>query len=344
MEDPGFRKSIRDALARGVRVRLIKDAQPVKKETCQIFERPKSSDTPDCVDYKRLAMDIRANGGAVIPFNKSNLCGKIPRLPVNPSGTAGSAGSGCFQHGKMVISDSTFALISTGNFNQSNLCTTTDPLDACNRDFTAVINAQDIVRTLQTVFEHDLIGRPYDLAAIIAPVAERLTVSPLSLQPLLSFIKSARKSIAIANQYLHEPNINNALIEAAGQGIQVRVLVSSLCAFGKPSPQRAKSARDQFTEFDSAGIQSRFFTDAIKINGHPGYYHAKAIVVDGTRAWVGSVNGSTSAVSKNREFGIFFNDTASVQFLMGWIKHDFSDPGSETWRDSLKCAKDNPHH
>jgi phosphatidylserine/phosphatidylglycerophosphate/cardiolipin synthase-like enzyme len=95
-----------------------------------------------------------------------------------------------------------------------------------------------------------------------------------------------------------------------------------------------------FEGFDSSGIESRLFTRQIAINGHPGYLHAKAIIVDGARGWVGSVNGSVNATSKNREFGVFFSDEPSVQFVLNWIKHDFTDAGSETWKESLSCTKD----
>jgi len=84
------------------------------------------------------------------------------------------------------------------------------------------------------------------------------------------------------------------------------------------------------------------FTDLQKVGGMPGYMHAKAIVIDEKRAWVGSINGSTTAVNKNREFGVFFDDTAAVRKLIAQMQEDFTSPNSESWHEGLMCAKDTP--
>jgi phosphatidylserine/phosphatidylglycerophosphate/cardiolipin synthase-like enzyme len=82
------------------------------------------------------------------------------------------------------------------------------------------------------------------------------------------------------------------------------------------------------------------FTREILIDGNPGYLHAKVMVADGNRAWLGSVNGSNAATSNNREFGVFFNNAAWVQALDAQITADRNAAGAESWQQSLSCEKD----
>ena len=82
------------------------------------------------------------------------------------------------------------------------------------------------------------------------------------------------------------------------------------------------------------------FTKGILINGTPGYLHAKVMVADGARAWIGSVNGSDTATSDNREFGIFFSTPADVEALDQQIIADHNAAAAETWQQSLACTKD----
>jgi phosphatidylserine/phosphatidylglycerophosphate/cardiolipin synthase-like enzyme len=81
------------------------------------------------------------------------------------------------------------------------------------------------------------------------------------------------------------------------------------------------------------------FNKNIEIYGKHGYLHAKAIIVDDKKAWMGSVNGSTEALTLNREFGIFFKDAHNVHKLAFEMNKDFRDPNAETWEESFDCAE-----
>lgn len=240
-------------------------------------------------------------------------------------------------------------MLSTGNFNPTNLCnpegTSQGELSTCNRDFSVISTDPQVIYLLNEIFEQDFKGAAYDLLSILArPEARKITVSPHSLNPILSFIASAKSSIEIENQYLRNAEMNQALIEAARRGVKIRLLVNSICIFNRPDPVRDADAIKQwtrtFTAFDQAGIQSRNFTRKIQIAGRSGYLHSKVIVVDQKRAWVGSVNGSTQALTQNREFGIFIDDLSQVQKLRKIVLSDFQEPNTESWKESLNCAKD----
>jgi cardiolipin synthase len=315
MNDPNVGAEIKNAQNRGVKVRIIQEGSPVGA-ACHIFSAASSTDKPECAAEKTLVSDIISRGGKYIPFSKS-LCG--------------SPGSRCYQHGKLLIADSRIALVSTGNFDSTSLCDLSNNPSNCDRDYTLLIRDGQVVKDLQTVFQNDLNNQATDFTRL----NPSLTVSPNSMKPLVDFINSARSTLQIENQYLEDPTMNAAIIAAAGRGVRVTVVVSSTCAFGRPKPPAVTKWTNIFTSFDNARIKVQMFVGRIHVGGIKGYLHAKAMIADGKRAWVGSVNGSTTAITDNREFGLFFNDSSMVSALEQYVTSDTDSSLGETWQDSL---------
>ena len=326
MNDPGVQAALKAAVDKGVRVRVIQEEKPVGA-SCRVFEPKSSADADTCASLKTLAAYIRSKGGTYIPFAYKQLCG--------------ISGTHCFQHGKMVLADSRYALLSTGNFNSSSLCNRSENPTACNRDYTMVSTDATAVRTLEAIFEKDLKGVAYDVTKVLsASGTDKITVSPDSMTPLVDLIRSAKKTLQIQNQYLKDPTLNAAIVDAAKRGVQVFVMVSSACSYGKPSENDIAQWKQIYGTFDKAKVNTRIFTRKITVNGVKGYLHAKTILVDSSRAWVGSVNGSTTSLSNNREYGMFFNDPAEVKKLATFLYSDYTNANAETWKDSLVCKND----
>ncbi len=335
IENTNVQKAILNAMTRGVRVRIIQESESVGSN-CPVFDQVYAHDPATCRVQKEFIQNVRAKGGRYVPFAYTQFCG--------------TGKYRCLEHGKMIIVDHERVLVSTGNFNPTNLCDPSgspmgQPLSRCNRDYTVISTDPNVVSSLLAVFDSDFKSKPYDLTQILnSPTAKKVTVSPYSLDPLVQFILSAKKTILLQNQYMKNPELNQALIKAAKKGVKVFVMVNSICTFSRPDPVRDQVAIDlwknTFKSFDAAGIKSRNFTKKIPISGYSGYLHSKAIVVDGDRAWVGSVNGSTMATSQNREFGIFLEDEEQVQKLANYIANDFNDSNTESWQESLDCLKD----
>lgn len=326
MGDPLVFKAILAAQADGVKVRILQEPNPVG-ENCGIFDPPnKSTDDDKCSKLKEFRQKVVANGGVYAPFNK-RLCG--------------GATTGCVQHGKMVIVDAKAALLSTGNFNSTNLCNKKENPDKCNRDYSYIVRYAPAIQILGQIFERDLAGRPYNLQSILSRAgAADLSVSPYSFSPIAALINSAKSSIIIQEQYLKDPKMNDLLKAAAKAGVKVRVNVASVCAFGAPSETDVKKWTATYSAFEAVGIKVRAFTRKVKVGGLDGYLHAKAIVVDGKTAWVGSINGSTQSIGSNREFGVFFDGERDVKRLLTFMDGDFKHPGGESWQDSLDCKND----
>lgn len=328
MSDTTVRSLLRSALARGVKVRILKDPHP-DGQTCDPFGAASPDTSSDCADQQKLVSDVRAAGGLFEPFDKQTLC---------PNG-GGNDGSGCYEHGKIAMVDGKTALISTGNFDDTNLCI--DGTSQCDRDYTLITTESEVYDTLENIFEADSRATAYDVSTLIpSDLAETLTVSPISQQPILDFINSAQSSVEVETQYLEDPDMNAALEAAAKRGVNVSVTVASVCAFGKPSASDASDFSQTYTAFDSAGISSAMFNSSNLINGKKGYLHAKAIIVDGSRAWLGSENGSAESLTENREYGMVFDDADWVASLKQIVDADHSSPDSETWQQSLACQKD----
>ena len=330
MTDANVFKALKAAMDRGVKLRIVQDGTPYRS-SCKLFEPPSTSDGQSCARAKSFLKDVKESGAKYVPYNKKALCGSGSQLT-----------GGCFEHGKMIIVDEKTAMLSSGNFNPTNLCDLPQNPSVCNRDYSYVLRDPNSVKALEKIFSLDMIGNAYDVRTVLsqAGVDRQLTVSPFSKAPLLKFIASAKKSILFQNQYIEDKDLSKALADAAQKGVKVTTVVSSLCAFGTPAPKDVERAKEIYSGMDEAGAKTRFFTDRIKVNGKPGYLHAKAIVVDDQYAWVGSVNGSTKALTENREFGIFFSTPSSVSALATIIRGDFNSQGSETLEQSAVCAKD----
>jgi phosphatidylserine/phosphatidylglycerophosphate/cardiolipin synthase-like enzyme len=227
MYDLNVRNAIRDEIAKGVPVRIIQEPTPDADE-CKPFQVASSKDNSDCTDEKLLLKQVKAAGGTYIPYNKAALC-------PTPS-------SSCYQHGKLIIVDQATAMISTGNFDETNLCDLSLNTTKCDRDYSFIDRDTDVVAALEKIFNNDIKGESYDLSSIVTgAVAQKITVSPLSLQPMIDFIQSAKTTLDVQNQYLEQKDMNTALETAAESGVTVNTMVSSECYFGTPSASETKS-------------------------------------------------------------------------------------------------------
>ncbi|MCO5142825.1 MAG: phosphatidylserine/phosphatidylglycerophosphate/cardiolipin synthase family protein [Oligoflexia bacterium] len=335
MTDHSVLKELKNAIDRGVRVRIVKDPSPVNAK-CNLFsisqDTVQKKDSRSCLREKEFVAYVKnSKGGAFVPFVKSELCGK----------SAEEVRGVCYQHGKMVIVDERVVLLSTGNFSASNLCS--GSTSKCNRDFTYVTRDSDVVSGLQHVFENDLNQKRYLLKDQLDRASgfdQKFTVSPYSLEPLIQMVREAKHSLQIQNQYMKEKNWNQAIKDAARRGVRVELMMTSACAFAPPKGKDKKNLAALYQDFENSGVSLRFFTSQMEQNGRKGYLHSKIMIVDAEKVWIGSVNGSTSATSYNREFGIFFNHPDRVKKLVSVLQQDFTHEKSENWQETLNCVKD----
>jgi len=130
-----------------------------------------------------------------------------------------------------------------------------------------------------------------------APGKSNLVVSPeTSRNMLATFIKAAKKELAIYDEKITDPAMIKVLKELAARGVRVRVL-------GKLKGPDGK-------------VQERSFKN--------GRLHVRAIVRDGSHAFVGSQSLRKLELDKRREVGLFINNPTVTRKLMQVFEADWA--------------------
>lgn len=195
-----------------------------------------------------------------------------------------------FSHIKMLVLDDEVLIV-------MNLNLTTSTFTG-NRDIGVITNKPDAVQTAAAIFAADWTRGP-------EPDPGTLVVSPTNARQVLSdLIASAATSIDVYAEVLRDPEMMDALAAAAERGVRVRILISPSNSFDQ---ERAALA--------DAGVEIRLLSNL--------YIHAKMILVDGQRAFIGSQNFSATSLDQNRELGIVLDDAVSLSRLSRVFDLDF---------------------
>lgn len=202
-----------------------------------------------------------------------------------------------YSHAKYMIIDGDRAVIQSANFNYTSM--------ANERNYGIVDRDPRDVADLQVVFDTDWNGSAAPPQPDLA--CSRLIVTPINARSrLVQLIGAATQTVDVEVIYLSDTNIRNAVVDAHGRGVAVRVLLASVADY----PDNA----DAISFLQGAGVPVKVAT-TLDI-------HAKMIIADGV-VFVGSQNMSTSALTQNREVGaLVFEPTpagvAIAQFASDW--------------------------
>jgi phosphatidylserine/phosphatidylglycerophosphate/cardiolipin synthase-like enzyme len=170
------------------------------------------------------------------------------------------------------------------------------------------------------LFEADATRRPYK------PSSSNLVVSPETARAMLTaFIRGARKELAIYDQKIQDPAMVKLLKDRAAKGVIVRVIGDLKGPDGDVKVRPMKSLR----------------------------LHVRAIIRDGTRAFVGSQSLRKEELDARREVGLLISNPAVTRDLMkifetDWVealtpktaaKEDKKDAKGEVGKDEKKEEK-----
>jgi phosphatidylserine/phosphatidylglycerophosphate/cardiolipin synthase-like enzyme len=200
------------------------------------------------------------------------------------------------------------------------------------RDYAVVTTNAGVVSEFLAVFDADLVNAQNSTANTPTLSSPYLAWSPVnSEQRLAAFVESAESSLVVSSENLGDVPIQQALIAAAARGVAVRVL-APLC------DENADATYDLpfLAELDAGGVTARAMPSPWSPT-QP-YEHAKMMIADGQRAFIGSVNFSTASTTDARELGIFFDDPASIQMISAAFESDWAlgvtppDPSAVTRR------------
>lgn len=126
-----------------------------------------------------------------------------------------------------------------------------------------------------------------------------LVWSPGSSAMLVSLIMGAKTSLDVYNEEMNDADIETALIAAADRGVDVRITMTY-----------SSEWKNAFTKLAAAGAHIRTYSAKASL-----YIHAKMILVDDEKVFVGSENFSPTSLNKNRELGIVVADLAVMASL-----------------------------
>jgi cardiolipin synthase len=170
-----------------------------------------------------------------------------------------------------------------------------------SRSFGVEVRTRRIVQELLTLFEADAGRQPYD-----AGVPD-LLISPLNARDrLAAFIRAARHQLLIYDQKFSDPKMLALVRERVRAGVDVRVIGH----VAKPG------ATITFAPLDGRRL------------------HARAMVADGRRAFIGSQSLKGLELDKRREVGLIIRDRAIVRQMESVFAED--------WARSCKAANPAP--
>jgi len=198
-------------------------------------------------------------------------------------------------HQKTLVVDDKTAYIMTLNLVDEDYST--------SRDFAvADANSQD-VSAIEATFTADWNNR-----SIRPSHGVDLVWSPGALDSQLSLINSARYTLDIYNEEMDDSAVTSALGAAARRGVDVKVVMT------------ASSDWDSaFKSLTGAGVHVRTYKQDASL-----YIHAKMILVDGRRVFLGSQNFSAGSLDDNRELGIILSTAAIIRSLERTFAGDYA--------------------
>ena len=162
-----------------------------------------------------------------------------------------------------------------------------------SRSFGIITNNRKAVQEAVKLFEADCARQPY------VPGGS-LVISPANSRAQLSaFISKAKKQLLIYDPKVSDPRIIKLLKERAKAGVDIRII-------GKVSSRGEDLVHQKY----------------------PGHrLHVRAIVRDGTHAFVGSLSLRRLELDKRREVGLFVQGAAIVKELIATFEADWAETG-----------------
>lgn len=188
-----------------------------------------------------------------------------------------------FTHIKTFVIDGTVALIMTLNLSKSSVTN--------NREFAIRTTNATEVQIAAALFQSD-----WTRGA--EPDPGPLVVSPInSRESILGLVDGATDSLQIYAEVISDAEFQEALRAATARGVTVEIIMSG----------GTESNRDRADSLANDGA------DVFLVSSP--YIHAKMVLADGSRAYVGSENFTANSLDNNRELGIIVTEAEIVASL-----------------------------
>ena len=197
-------------------------------------------------------------------------------------------------HNKFFIVDGKVAVLSTGNYSKSY------SIDL-ERNFVGVDRDPADVADLVTLFAADWAGTPP------AMTCTRMVISPINARDrILAVINGAQHTLLIESMQFADTGVREAVKARIAAGVDVRALLA-----------------DAGWITANAGAATYLQGLGVTVKWIP-HLHTKMLVADGTSAYLGSENFSSTSLGKNREVGAIVVEASSVAPLVTTFEKDWT--------------------
>ncbi|MBI4787599.1 MAG: hypothetical protein HY782_11190 [Chloroflexi bacterium] len=199
-------------------------------------------------------------------------------------------------HSKVIVIDETTALIMTLDQTRAAFST--------NREFGIIDSDPDDVAEILAVLDADWNRQPVTVTnpnLVWGPVNSRAR--------LLALMDSATRTLDIEAEQMQDDEIADRLIAAVQRGVAVRVIMSP--SLSGPDPNAA--GREKIKR---GGVGVRLVKTP--------YMHARMIVADNARGFIGSQGFSPAALDLNRELGLLTTNKRVVDGLAATFYADWN--------------------
>lgn len=217
-----------------------------------------------------------------------------------------------FTHQKSMVIDGQAAWVMTANLTTSAF--------KSNREYLVIDREKGHVEEIAKLFEADWAGGAY------APKHPDLVVSPNnSRAQILRLIDSAVRTLTVQVEYMNDKEVVAHLGQRVKAGVDVTVM---LAATEKSPCSQFDTGAEEAKALQAAGVTKFAFLKKVKL-------HAKAVVADGARGFVGSENFTSNSLNNNRELGLILRDKQLLGELgavmaKDWADREASGPGTAT--------------
>lgn len=253
-------------------------------------------------DATHRGVDVRV----LLELNPYGSGSTNPHLTLQELQAAGVRAEGSdpayhYTHEKAIIVDGATLLVMTANLTKSGLGGSSYGAD---RDYGVVDTTAADVQQAAAIFTADWQRESPSLSA------PNLVVSPINSRARIEgFIGGARTTLLVEDEEMYDQQSEDALIAAAQRGVSVEVIL--------PQPSGSTGPDADVARMLLGGVRVRYITTV--------YMHAKMMIADGSRAFVGSENFSANSLDNNRELGLLIADTSVITTLNQTFQQDWSD-------------------
>lgn len=230
------------------------------------------------------------------PFGGSGLNPKTKKeLDADGIQTNWSNSSFALTHAKFIVVDQALAFILSQNLTASAF--------SKNREYDILDTNSVDVTEIRNIFISD-----WDRKSFSPPQDTNVIESPdNSRAALTTLVTNTTQKIDAETEDINDTRFINILSEKA-QSEKVRLLVPTLSQLAANGPALQK--------LQQAGVEVRTISSP--------YMHAKMIIADDKKAYVGSINFSSQSMDENRELGIIITQDDILQTLSTTFEEDWN--------------------